>query len=256
MDNWIEMEFGYLVNGIISCTCAGIGLSLNIFAIFILMSKKDLYNLFNRLLTCLLCFDNCLLVSWIFFRLYVDFNIKTDLFIWIFPYFTYPFVNIATTASTFMTVGLAHERYLCVRDPVKYNQLTSNPRTHSLRILMYILPVVTFSMFYNIPLFFCFEVEQLGNTTELQIVDTKLRQDPLFATYYINWTRLIISGILPFCLLIFYNLKLYQIVKRNSDRKRRDGNICSNRFKRAEEKERNMAIVLLGIVLLFLICHR
>ena len=90
--------------------------------IYILTFKKDLHNLFNRLLLWLLWFDNFVLITWLLARIIIDFEVKLNFFIWIFPYFTFPFGSIAQSASTFMTVTLAHERYVAVSDPMKYNQ--------------------------------------------------------------------------------------------------------------------------------------
>ena len=254
----VEYTFGFCVNGIVTCSCAVIGLFLNLITIFILTFKKDLYNLFNRLLLWLLWFDNCVLITWILSRLYIDFEIRTNFFIWMFPYFTFPFGSIAQSASTFMVVALAHERYLAVRNPVKYNQSNVNPRTQSQRVMMYALPVVIFSIAYNIPFFLCFYIDEKPDG-EIHVGVTDLRKNPLFVRYYINWTRFFVSGIIPFCTLFYYNFRFYNIIKLNSDRKRRLQTVRNTghcAIRKTEDKERNMAIVMFGIVAIFLICHR
>ena len=159
-----------------------------------------------------------MLVSWVLLRLFVDFKIRPEFFIWIFPYFTYPFCNIATSASTFMTVGIAHERYLVVKNSIQLNdQSMSNTRSESFRLILYVLPVVLFSIVYNIPIFLCYEVQQTpsDNSTHLKISFTELRKNNLFKMYYVHWTRLVISSIIPFCMLIYYNYVLYQMIKTN-----------------------------------------
>ena len=247
-------NFGFCVNGIITCGCAIIGLVLNIITIYILTSKRDLHNLFNRLLLWLLWFDNCVLITWILLRLFIDFEVKVSIFVWMFPYFTFPFGSIAQSASTFMTVTLAHERYVAVRDPMKYNQSNLNPRSQTLRVLMYGLPVMVFSVAYNIPFFLCFYLEE--HSGGLNVAVTELRRNPLFVRYYINWTRCFISGILPFGALFYYNFQFYKIIKKNSERKRKLQHGNSSSTRKTEDKERNMAIVMFGIVAIFLICHR
>ena len=252
----VVYTFGFCVNGILACSCALIGLLLNMVTIFILNTKKDLYNLFNRLLLWLLWFDNCVLITWILSRLYIDFKIRPNVFIWMFPYFTFPFGSITQSASTFMIVALAHERYLAVRDPVKYNQSTVTSRSQFLRVMTYALPVVLFSIAYNIPFFLCFYIDEKPNDNGIQIGVTQLRKNPLFVQYYINWTRCFVSGVIPFCTLFYYNFRFYKIIQLNSDRKRRLQSPSQCAVRKTEDKERNMAIVMFGIVALFLICHR
>ena len=247
-------SFGFYVNGIITCSCAFIGLFLNLITIYILTCKQDLHNLFNRLLLWLCWFDNCVLITWILARLYIDFEIRPDIFIWMFPYFTFPFGSIAQSASTFMTVTLAHERYLAVGDPVKYNRSNLDPRSQMLRVYIYALPVILFSIAYNIPFFMCFYIDE--NLDGIKVSVTELRKNPLFVQYYINWTRFLVSGVIPFGALFYYNFRFYKIIKKQSERKRKlqSANRATN--KKVEDKERNMAIVMFGIVAIFLICHR
>ena len=250
----VNYSFGFCVNGIITCSCAIIGLVLNCITIYILTSKKDLHNLFNRLLLWLLWFDNFVLVTWLLARIIIDFEVKLSIFIWIFPYFTFPFGSIAQSASTFMTVTLAHERYVAVRDPMKYNQSNLNPKTQMLRALMYAIPVMVFSIVYNIPFFMCFRLEE--KVDRLAVVVTELRQNPLFIRYYINWTRCFVSGIVPFATLFYYNLRFYKIIRKASARKRKLTVKNRASVRKTEDKERNMAIVMFGIIALFLTCHR
>ena len=86
-----EYSFGFWVNGVLACCCAVIGLLLNFITIYILTIKKGLRNVFNRLLLCLCWFDNCVLTIWILARLYIDFEVRPNVFIWMFPYFTFLF---------------------------------------------------------------------------------------------------------------------------------------------------------------------
>ena len=44
----------------------------------------------------------------------------------LFPYFLYPGQTIMMTASIFMTVAIAMERYVAVHYPLDYNQVTFN----------------------------------------------------------------------------------------------------------------------------------
>ena len=49
-------------------------------------------------------------------------QLTTELHLILFPYFLFPFLSIAMTASVFMTVGIALERYIAVHYPINYSQ--------------------------------------------------------------------------------------------------------------------------------------
>ena len=44
-----------------------------------------------------------------------------------------------------------------------------------------------------------------------QITVTELRRDPDYAIYYNNWTRLVILGIIPFAMLVYFNYKVNEM---------------------------------------------
>ena len=82
-------------------------------------------NSFNFLLISLLCFD-----SWYLFGAILDSIRKkyfgevllTDVHTILFPYLLYPAMSIFMSASIFMTVAIALERYIAVHYPIgKYN---------------------------------------------------------------------------------------------------------------------------------------
>ena len=43
---------------------------------------------------------------------------------------------------------------------------------------------------------------------DIYVTTTELRQDPYYIIYYTNWTRLILIGIFPILLLIYFNYKV------------------------------------------------
>ena len=47
---------------------------------------------------------------------------------------------------------------------------------------------------------------------EHYITTTPLRRDPYYTIYYTNWTRLILIGVLPILLLIYFNYKVSLLV--------------------------------------------
>ena len=91
-------------------------------------------------------------------------SLESNFLILILPYFTYPVVHIAATASTIMTVAIAHERYLAVQAPIVYSQMLKRASAQRRRLAIYLLPVFLFSILFNIPTFWC--VENTCRSTE------------------------------------------------------------------------------------------
>ena len=55
----------------------------------------------------------------------------------------------------------------------------------------------------------------------MQIKVTELRKNPFYAIYYNNWTRLLVLGIIPLAMLIYFNYKVrsYMSIARDSSRR-------------------------------------
>ena len=71
----------------------------------LLHSREDMRNSFNFLLIALICMDSCYLVGAVVEAFRRSFLLTTDLHKILFPYFLFPGLNIAMTASVFMTVS-------------------------------------------------------------------------------------------------------------------------------------------------------
>ena len=78
-------------------------------------------NAFNLLLIALAFFDSCYLFGSILEALRKHFDLTTKLHLLLFPYLLYPGQMIVMTASVFMTVAIAMERYVAVHYPLDYN---------------------------------------------------------------------------------------------------------------------------------------
>ena len=127
------------------------------------------------------------------------------------------------------------------------------------------LPVTLFAILFNVPTFFelsvsYYEHEDLyfnntlnstsQNKTPQQqnipmLIPTDLRLHPSYVTYYINYGRLFITGIVPFLGLFFCNIMVFIKMKQLT------------RFSEQSnsKKEYELARVLVVIVLIFIICH-
>ena len=118
-------------------------------------SYRELHNIFNWLVITLSCCDTSVLLS--MFIMVLSTRLSSNLLTLLLPHFTYPVVHIASTASTIMTVALAHERYLAVQSPIVYSQMLRRASAQRRRLAMHVLPVLLFAILFNMPTFWCVE---------------------------------------------------------------------------------------------------
>ena len=319
MEEPLEEKINFWINGVCTCAVVIVGIVLNCVSIFIIWKRYETANIFYQMLISLLCFDISVLVTWINLVLFLAFKLNNDVIMQMFPYFSYPSTQIAITASTFMTVAIAHERYLAVRDPLKYSQYMKTPKYQSQRLRLYLFIVIVISVAFNIPHFIELEVKYfdpstIGNTTDVchkntsdittsnitnnsdQMVEnsssnalliptlcyTAFGENPYYLDYYRNWAKLMVTGVIPFVLLIFFNTYIYRAIKKNANRRQRltstqpsglqrltsaqqsgqdhpssirtgTGKALSASTKRKDEE--NLSMVFVGIVTIFLLCH-
>jgi hypothetical protein len=160
-----------------------------------------------------------------------------------FPHFLHPWNSISMMCSIYMTVGVAMERYVAVYHPLEYNRRQQDSTSYSHHIITFICPLLVFAALFNISKFFESEViyYKAGNVTELYLDVTDLRMNDLNVTWYINWARLIVLGLVPSGAISFLNTKIYLAIhRRRKGRRRRDD---------------NLSIVLMLIVVVFLMCN-
>lgn len=81
------------------------------------------------------------------------------------------------------------------------------------RLAKFTIPACILSILFNIPKFFEASVEMVkyhDGTSRPEITVTELRKNPYYAIYYSCWARIIVTGILPIALMIYFNWKVYQ----------------------------------------------
>jgi hypothetical protein len=61
----------------------------------------------------------------------------------------------------------------------------------------------------------------VSNRTKVSYAVTALRKDPAYINFYVNWFRLIVSGVLPMAILVILNVNIY--LKIGETRKNRAG---------------------------------
>lgn len=216
-------EFSFWVEGVFQTIVGILGIFGNIVAGFIL-SRREMRNSFNLLLVTLACFDSTYLFGSILESFRKQFALGSDVHIILFPHLLYPFTQIAITASIFMTVAIALERFIAVHYPINYSQAMHEANALTKRIFKYVFSVIFLSFLFTFTRFFEANVSYIdhdhNNLTEkiIALEPTEMRSNPIY-TSYLNWSRLIVLGIIPFVLLVFLNASIYKDIQARRQRR-------------------------------------
>ena len=85
---------------------------------------------------------------------------------------------------------------------------------------------------------------------------TDLRRNPIYSTYYINLAVLLVLGIIPLCLLAYFNCIIYLQLKPPTILLYSENRgSTSSHISNFTNHEKELARVLIGIVIMFLVCH-
>ena len=261
--NMITLIFEGVILSIIGC----LGLTANIMAISYFGSSKRRRQTFYGLMLVLAILDLLLIVSCFFlFSLpTISEKYKTRPFYHYTILWVLPVAQMCFTGNTYLTVAVSIERYLTICRPLYH-------RAHSWKAPMYFVPILAFSILYNVPKFFELgwakpdNKTQISNLTEVPnyVMPTDLRKNEIYFQVYFVWSNFILNGIVPFVLLITLNvLILNQLrVYGNSVKKKKNGNsqLLQPRIHQHGADERrqaqvHMAKVSIIIVAIFIVCH-
>ena len=112
-DRQLLEKVSFVIEGVVQTIVAILGIFGNFLASYILCTRKEMRNAFNLLLVTMACFDSLYLFGSILesFRKPDVFNMATSTHTVLFPYLLYPFTQFGLTASIFMTIAIALERY-------------------------------------------------------------------------------------------------------------------------------------------------
>lgn len=145
--------------------------------------------------------------------------------------FLYPCMNIAWTASIFLTVLMSFERFL----GICHQNAAKNFCTRK-KMMIYILAIFIFSCVYNIPRFNEYELVDILARTEYDpelkeytwnrvpsddviwhqkafsnvtvVKETDLLSNNLYVTVYLTWLNFLVRFLVPTILLAFFNMKI------------------------------------------------
>eukprot|EP00094_Tigriopus_californicus_P012981 TCALIF_12552-PA protein Name:"Similar to FR FMRFamide receptor (Drosophila melanogaster)" AED:0.26 eAED:0.26 QI:0/0.33/0.14/0.57/1/1/7/0/759 len=149
---------------------------------------------FNKLLMTLSLMDSLLILFYLVDVAMLVFVCHPPL--WyrrLFSHFLFPGKFIVLSCSIYMVVAISAERYKAICYPLRH-------RPSSLQYISFVLFV---SFVQNIPKFFEFHLANNDYTA------TPLTKDEFYHQFSQYWDKLVISGLLPFACLVFFNLRIY-----------------------------------------------
>ena len=270
-----------------------VGIVLNSIALWVFSTSSMRSNFFNRLLFTLAVFDNLYLaceISEVFRH-----RQWTPMFehIHFFVNILYPFRSMFMCSSIFITIALARERYQAILRPANYHRRRESPDMNK-RLFYYLFPVITFCIIYYFPRFLDLDVgevmkctgmyENMENDTrrvtapsggeviddtnkylncskEYTLIPTKLRVNHHYVLWYINISNLLFTAILPTCILLYTNCRIYSalnnfIQRQPSVHNSRSHQRCKERpSQQARANDVKKAFILFSIVIIFIMCH-
>jgi len=246
----------FVIEGVILPVLATAGIVGNLLCVWT-FNKTDveLKPSFANLLKCLSIFDTIFLVC-----ILLEYSLpilSQQFYIWVLPRITpiiVPFIHISLTGSVYSVVAVAIERFLTVCFPFQQCQMCNG--------LGYIVPIVLFSVLYNLVKFF--EIETVYLEHEEWMVDsngtnisttvqypwmnaTDLRRNPVYAEYVVFVLNFVVMGLVPVLLLAGLNFLIYRSISRAT--------ATHNNISSAHRRDTTMARLLMAIVVVFLCCH-
>ena len=250
-------SFRLWMDGIIKIVVAVYGFVLNSLAMMTLITNGRTQNIFHQILVTNLVTDNMYLFISTLGTMFYVFKVKW--LICIIPYVVLPLQDIIITANILITICLSHERYKLMCNRHTYIQDMSISRNRYLRLLKYLSIVVLFSVSYNIPRFFAWQLSEDGTMLE----KTTMRENYYYEIYYKGW-RWIVLMVVSFTIVIWLNLKIFfkftEAVGRRTKRKamkrmvsleKEQNRIALNMLKRRDK----LTSILFALVIVFLFCN-
>lgn len=245
------------------------------------LSRPNFKETFHKLLICLSCFDSLFIGSAILiysiraYKLYQKGTLLAYLVDYTFM-IIYPLANVALYGSIYITLAVSIERFLGVVYPV---QSRTRPRRH---LWSYLVPVLVLSIGLNIPKALEFQLKAT-NETRQEAGESEWARDLTYIHYYKVWCNLIVTAIIPITILVICNgIIFFQLRKSRKEMlaSRQANNTalattistttttaaatttstgmatsCGNRTQGCNSPDYSLALILAGIVIVFVVCH-
>ena len=153
----VALEYHYWIKGVLLSVVAIIGIILNVIAMHILATRNSMKNTFNSLLISLFCIDSLYLLIQVMSGIQTqlsekyrkNYSVSLKNITLLVPHILFPMQSVTLTASILMTVGVAHERYIAIKSPIKHRQSMKSTGARRNRLIKYILLVSICSFAIN-----------------------------------------------------------------------------------------------------------
>ena len=258
-------DFLWWLEGFGSVLIGCIGIFFNLITILVLLGSELAASFFNWLLVSLALFDVFILLNGILEALRNHIG-SSNLHVYIFVTFLYPFRSVVMCCSIYTTVTLAMERYNALARPTsgQGHRMGNHPQSlkqyfslHYKRLLKYMGPIIILSVLFNIPKRLELEVSiksECNNTSEANInnnsmIDTPLetltnfsncreygygilltglRSNNYYNLWYQNIANLLVTAVMPLISLTYLNVNIYLKFKQYLERQPRATATSSN----------------------------
>ena len=166
-DEEIVLSIQYWVGGVVVFCLSIPGMLMNIVAILTLSTRITIPTTFNSLLISLFALDSIYLFFETIETFRTQFGLESNLHIILLPKFIYPLTLISISASIFLTVVVAHERYDAIKKPIQHRQSMRSAKYVRMKFLKYAFIVCVFSIGFNVPKFFEVELQWVNEKDDL-----------------------------------------------------------------------------------------
>ncbi|RUS92015.1 hypothetical protein EGW08_000228, partial [Elysia chlorotica] len=151
----------------------------------------------------------------------------------------YPLSLAAQMGSIYTCVGFTVERYIAVCKPLHVANTCTKSRTIRVIILVFF-----WSILYNIPRFFHYEIYYITSDSP---GGDEFGRNTTFKHIYLIYSQLFFMFLIPFLAILLMNIGLIRAVKVSMSAQR---SMCAS-----ARKEHNLTIMLIAVIVVFLVCQ-
>ena len=245
--------FHFVWYTIVVGTLSLIGIIGNTLSLIVLQRDKG-SKVANLLLQALAIADNCVLIASIcilsvIYGTLPYFEAYGTLQRLISPIRLYfqPIAYITKTCAIWMTVLLAVNRYVVIKNPLKAQDLCTLWKAR-----LQVLGVIVFSVASNIPRFFHFKEVNVehGNTSKTKLEHSSIGKGTSAYVVYTNMFSVLVL-LLPMIILIIMNIGLIRELRKMRKERKRLSTTSTSRH----ASDANITLVMVIIIVIFIVCH-
>ena len=241
---WISITKGFF---------AALGIFGNILVLRVLL-QRHMLNTFNKLRCALAVFDALLLTN-----AHLESILRYSRNVYVIPNFFWPMANLTHTASTFMTMVIAVERFVAVNHPHQYRK--NRPYGSTKYVCLVTIPAILL----NITKWFELQPKSENPEGIQKFKFTNMYKSKVYIIYNSVILNLVVKGLIPITVLIYTYAKIYDKVKENhivrvksrtkpiTNAKKHVISIIVEQ-KRTKRQEK-MALTFAGVVITYLVCN-